>query len=72
MKEEDATSTAQIYLPLKVQHVLVFLKMWLDFPWLARHALKAQEPLSTPQLLPLHSLSALNIVHTPKVSQTRN
>lgn len=72
MKEEDASSTAQTYLPLKVQHILVFLKMWLDLPWLASHALKAQDPLSTPQLLPLHLLSALYIVHTPKVSQTRN
>lgn len=26
---------------------------------------KAQDPLSTPQLLSLHLLSALNIVHTP-------
>lgn len=46
MKEEDAFSTAQIYLPPKVQHILVFLKMWLDLPWLASHALKAQDPVS--------------------------
>lgn len=46
MKEEDASSTAQIYLPPKVQHILVFLKMWLDLPWLASHALKAQDPVS--------------------------
>lgn len=72
MKEEDASSTAQIYLPLKVQCIVVFLKMQLDLPWLAKHALKAQDPLSAPQLLPLHLLSALNLVHTPKVSQTRN
>lgn len=41
-------------------------------PRQASHALKAQDPLSAHQLLPLHLLSALNIVHTPKVSQTRN
>lgn len=72
MKEEDASPIAQIHLPLKVQHILVFLKMWLDLSWLASHALKAQDPLSTPLLLLLHLLSALSIVPTPKASQTRN
>lgn len=72
MKEEDASSTVQIFLPLKIQHILVSLKTWVDLLRLASHALKAQDPLSDRQLLPLHLLSALNIFHTPKVSQARN
>lgn len=56
MKEEDASSAVQIILPLKVQHILVTLKTWLDLLRLARCTLKAQDPLSDHQLLPLHLL----------------
>ena len=62
MKVEDASSTVQIFSPLKVQHT------WLDLLQL----LKAHNPLSDCQLLPVHLLSALNIFHIPKVSQARN
>ena len=71
-EEEDACSTVQIILPLKVQHILVSLKRWLDLLRLASCTLTAQDPLCDRQLLPLNLLSALNIFHTPKVSQARN
>lgn len=72
MKEEDTSPIVQIFLALRVQHVLASLKLWLDLLWLASRAMKAQDPLSDHQLPPLHLLSALNVFHNPEVSWARN